>query len=486
MRRMVAVVSLAAVLAAGCGSDAPVAGPRDLDLEFAQAPIIRVEAQAVAVDLDGDGVETVTISAEASDPDPDGEVASYLYSRGLDNVAFGPEYTDRFPVGETVVTLSVTDDDGLIDYQVIVVRVLRPYEQSDEELSPEIVLWQDFELVSGENIQQRWFNISGNVSDPDGILEFAYVLNGGDEVPLSIGPNDRRLVREGDFNVDILRTSLIEGINTVELTAVDKTGESTVALVRVDNRPYDPQPFPVDIDWDSQDLNGLVEMVDGEWTVEGGELVMDQDAAGYDRLLAIGDSTWRDYEVETTVTVDQVLERIGPHSVVRGFGFLLRWNGHNVLPQSPGDQPQSGFYADGRSITPYGAYPLYVVNDGGGGMLTIQNHRGDEIDKTAQLQVEFGTTYHWKGQVQTVESSGSVYRAKIWPVGENEPPGWQVVYVAGRGLDFEPESGSLVLLSHESMTRWGDVHIDAVPEGDRLTTADYERLLAVQEGAPAS
>jgi hypothetical protein len=484
MRRAALVLTIAALLAAGCGSDATQSGPRDLDLEFNQAPIIRVDAQAVAVDLDGDGVETVTISAEASDPDPDGSVASYLYSRGLENVAFGPEYTDSFPVGETVVTLSVTDNDGLTDYQAVVVRVLRPYEQSDEDLSPEIDLWQNesFELVTGEDVPQRWFNISGNVDDPDGILEFSYVLNGGDEVPLSVGPNDRRLVREGDFNVDILRTSLVEGINTVELTAIDNTGESTVALVRIDNRAYDPRPFPIDIDWSRQDLDGLVEVVDGGWRVEGDELVMDQQAAGYDRLVAIGNAAWSDFEVETTVTVDQVLERIGPHSVVRGFGFLLRWNGHNVLPQSPGDQPQSGFYADGRSITPYGAYPLYVVNDGGGGRLTIQNHRGDEIDGTAEVQVEFGVTYNWKAQVQTVESSGSVYRAKLWPVGTSEPTDWQVVYVAGRGLDFEPDTGSLVLLSHESMTRWGDVRIDVVPEGDRLSSGEYDRLLAIQEG----
>ncbi|HHQ14683.1 MAG TPA: hypothetical protein ENK16_06615, partial [Chromatiales bacterium] len=36
---------------------------------------------------------------------------------------------------------------------------------------------------------QIWVNILGNASDPDGVTDLSYTLNGGAPQPLSMGPN---------------------------------------------------------------------------------------------------------------------------------------------------------------------------------------------------------------------------------------------------------------------------------------------------------
>jgi hypothetical protein len=50
---------------------------------------------------------------------------------------------------------------------------------------------------------------------------------------------------------------------------------------------------------------------------------------GYDRVIAIGDALWTDYEVSATITMN-ALDPAGfvwP-SVSPGFGITLRWPGH--------------------------------------------------------------------------------------------------------------------------------------------------------------
>ncbi len=64
---------------------------------------------------------------------------------------------------------------------------------------------------------QRWVNILGNASDPDGIQSLTYSLNGGSTVAMGIGPNDRRLVDDGDFNADILIDDLVIGTNELDV-----------------------------------------------------------------------------------------------------------------------------------------------------------------------------------------------------------------------------------------------------------------------------
>jgi len=63
----------------------------------------------------------------------------------------------------------------------------------------DINIWYGSHQVFGHiGIPQQWINILGNVSDPDGVDSLTYSLNGGPELPLSMGPDTRRLESEGE------------------------------------------------------------------------------------------------------------------------------------------------------------------------------------------------------------------------------------------------------------------------------------------------
>ena len=93
-----------------------------------------------------------------------------------------------------------------------------------------IDIWYGEEQPAGENLQvfgqpgvpQRWVNILGNVSGPEEVASLTYSLNGGPELPLSVGPDQRRLDRTGDFNVEIDYADLLDGTpNQLIITAID-------------------------------------------------------------------------------------------------------------------------------------------------------------------------------------------------------------------------------------------------------------------------
>ncbi|MEQ8841225.1 MAG: PKD domain-containing protein [Acidimicrobiales bacterium] len=478
IRRVAPALVVLAVVAAACGSEAPPRPALADGIVVNNEPIIVIPNQSVAIDLDGDGVETVTLSAADSfDPDPGGEIVEYHWTRGLDELAVTPELTEQFDVGEHIVTVSVLDDGGLTDIRSTVVRVLEPYTGTPE--SPDIDLWQGSEIGTGEAVAQRWFDVLGNVSDPDGIDSLVYSLNGAVPESLSFGPNSRRLVREGDFVIDILRSDLLEGVNTVEIRAVDKLGEATIALVQIDNvTPENPaaRDLPLTVDWSEQELQGLVEIVDGNWRIEGEEVVIDDSAAGYDRLLAIGDTSMADFDVTTTVTPVALLENVGPFSNTPGFGYLLRWTGHSNST-TPNSQPLQGFRPDDTgNVAPIGGFSFYTF-DGADGRLEMQDQAGEVKTFDESVQVRVGSSYRFRAQVQSYPG-GAVYRAKLWSVGAGEP-GWQVSSVAGQGTT-EPPSGSLVLVAHEMTVRFGAVEISPIAAADRLTIDEVNSLRLLQ------
>ncbi len=89
--------------------------------------------------------------------------------------------------------------------------------------------------VGAFGITQRWANVLGRANGPNPVTSLTYSLNGGSARPLSMGPNLRRLVMPGDFNIDILVTDLLPGPNTVDITAVDSTGAQVTEEVTITN-----------------------------------------------------------------------------------------------------------------------------------------------------------------------------------------------------------------------------------------------------------
>jgi LmbE family N-acetylglucosaminyl deacetylase/regulation of enolase protein 1 (concanavalin A-like superfamily) len=110
---------------------------------------------------------------------------------------------------------------------------------------PDIEVWggddQDFGAVG---IPQTWINVMGNVSDPEGVASITASLNGGPAEQLGLGPDNWRLERSGDFNVELSQAELVPGENSVALRAVDAAGNVSVHTVKLNWEGLGAGPAP--------------------------------------------------------------------------------------------------------------------------------------------------------------------------------------------------------------------------------------------------
>jgi LmbE family N-acetylglucosaminyl deacetylase len=99
---------------------------------------------------------------------------------------------------------------------------------------PDIDVWNGDTQTFGEvGIPQTWVNVTGNVSDPDGVQSITGSVNGGGREQLGFQPDGWRIQRPGDFNYEINISELLPGANTVELRATDSAGRVTTRTVTV-------------------------------------------------------------------------------------------------------------------------------------------------------------------------------------------------------------------------------------------------------------
>jgi uncharacterized repeat protein (TIGR02543 family) len=320
---------------------------------------------------------------------------------------------------------------------------------------PVVDIWYDSHQVFGHiGNPQQWANILGNVSDPEGIASLIYSLNRGPESPLSIGPDTRRLAADGDFNVDIAYTDLFSGSNQVVITATDHLDNTTVETVTVEYASGNVWPETYSIDWSSAiTIPSVVQIVDGLWTLEADSIRTA--ALGYDRLVAIGDVSWDDYEVTVPITIHGIdPSGYQPPSNGPVVGILVRWTGHTDSPIS-GWQPKSGYL-------PLGAIGMYRWQDDAlGDRLQIMGNGGIIVaDDTSARKLEYDVPYIFKMRVETIPDQGGLYSLKVWEDGQSEPSEWDLF--AQEGLS-DPQNGSFLLLAHHVDASFGDVMVTPGP-----------------------
>jgi fibronectin type 3 domain-containing protein len=312
---------------------------------------------------------------------------------------------------------------------------------------PAIEVWHGAHQRFGQQGNpQRYINILGRVSDPDGIVSLTYTLNGGPPSALSIGSDSRRLVSAGDFNIDIHVAGLNSGLNQVVITALDNAGATARDTVRVEYLPGTIWPRPCTVDWSlATSIQEVAQVVDGEWRLEGGELRTA--VPGYDRLVAIGDTSWSDYEVTVPVTIHSVAYQSGA-----GAGLLMRWTGHTDDPV-PGCQPKAGWNPFGTiswwrwPYAPAARLELYGTNT--------------STDFTPIL----GVRYMLKARVETTADQGGLYRLKAWEASQPEPAGW-MVQAARNSL----AKGSLLLIAHFADVSFGNLTVVPVSSSQPADT----------------
>lgn len=316
---------------------------------------------------------------------------------------------------------------------------------------PEILVWYGDEQTFGAQAQsQEWVNVLGNVSHPDGISALSYRIGSGASRPLSIGPDNRRLQDPGDFNIDIPFDALNAGANSVAITAVatDGTQATEMVTVHVDD---DSLSLPHTVAWSgASPLLAQAQPVDGHWAAANGSVRTLQE--GYDRVLAIGDTDWTNYEV----TVPMTVHSFGPgaYSHLSGaplIGLGMRWRGHTQVGT---EQPAWAWY-------PVGAYAWYRFHESGG-RIELTGNNGSPVKQGTRntIPFTFGRTFILKVRVQDL-AQGARYSMKLWQQGTTEPANWMLTIDDADTQD----SGAVALIAHQMDATFGNVQVIPLPAG---------------------
>ena len=322
--------------------------------------------------------------------------------------------------------------------------------------APTIDVWYGASQNFGQHGNpQEWVNILGHVSGPLPITSLTYSLNGGPDQLLSIGSNLKRLYDDGDFNIELPYGQLIDGPNTVVIKAQDGVTQATQS-VTVNYDAGNVWPLPFSVNWGALgSIQDGAQIVDGQWAINGSRL--ETVVPGFDRLVAIGDMSWTDYEVTVPVTVLSLntAEWASPSNGA-GVGLIVRWKGHN--DNGTGEQPRDGWRRLGALAwhrwSPNGTTAFEIVGNGG----------GQELVKRTDQTLALNTPYIFKLSVQSSQLDGvpSSYRFKFWPQGQPEPAGWLMSTTGNTG---EPRTGSLLLVAHQAMVSFGNVTVTPLAAG---------------------
>jgi hypothetical protein len=201
-----------------------------------------------------------------------------------------------------------------------------------------IELWYGTDQRFGERgVPQRWINLLGKVSSPVANADLRWSLEGSEQGRLSLGGDGHRLARSGDFNVEIPVDQLKIGRNKVML--VLRTAEQEARqFVHVHWAPGNCWPLPFEADLSKPGTIGRdVQVVDGFW--QQTPMGLRSVEPYYDRVLAIGDNTWSDYEVSAEATLHAVTggdASIGEGGTdVQHAAITVRWPGHDADEYQP-------------------------------------------------------------------------------------------------------------------------------------------------------
>jgi hypothetical protein len=295
---------------------------------------------------------------------------------------------------------------------------------------------------------QRWVNILGNISTADSIISAYAVINQSDTLKLSMGSDYHRLARPGDFNVDISRDRLRVGKNIIEIVARDSSGQASES-VRVHLHAGNTWPLSYDIHWDDvKEITNVVEIMDGKWklTPDGVRTAEPY----YDRILTFGDSTWTNYEVETTVTFhDFTPPASGPPTYnVSHAAIASRFPGHDVDVHQPhrkwfpfGATSEFRLTAqlDSCRWRIFDGENLYVEQP-------FEHYRAIELDKI----------YGMKHRIETLADGQTRYAVKLWPNNQAEPEAWDLIAIEPVG---NLPNGAALLIAHNADVTFGDVRV---------------------------
>jgi hypothetical protein len=299
-------------------------------------------------------------------------------------------------------------------------------------------------------LPQRWVNILGRVYGP--VKQLQCSLNDGPQRNIAVGPDQRRLAGQGDFNIDLDSRHLNTGENRLAISAIGEDGAQTTEQVIIDF-VHDARPLPYRIEWDKVAcIQDVAQIVDGLWSINGDAISPEE--IGYDRLVAIGDMDWRDYEVTVPITVHGINAGCyGYPSVHAGVGVVMRWRGHTNWGADQWASGQPYFGPSG-----YGAIGWYCVFHETGPEL---NFFDPDFQRPARQpkKLTLHTPYMFKARVETRSAVASDFSLKVWEAQAPEPTAWDLTTP---GTVMSLSTGSFILGAHHVAASFGAVTVAPV------------------------
>ncbi len=295
---------------------------------------------------------------------------------------------------------------------------------------------------------QPWINLLGNVTGTVEAVTLTYSLNGGALQDLHVGADGYRLAHGGDFNIELPVVDLINGTNKVAITATNALSDVVSKIVTVKYEQGNVWPDNVSIDWANvSSIQNVAQVVDGEWVIENG--LVHPVSLGYDRLIAIGDLTWKDYEATVQLKV-KAIDPVGYQGIYSGpnLGLGVRWQGH--FDAQNGTQPRTGWQD-------LGALALYRWLPDQTEALQMFGYGGEVIGFNPEKTIDFDTMYTAKLSVQSAPNDDAYYRFKLWKATDPEPLLWDMESFGKAG---QPATGSFVFQAHFADVYFGPITIE--------------------------
>ena len=313
----------------------------------------------------------------------------------------------------------------------------------------EIHIWYGDEQSFGHlGNPQRQVNVLGNLVGNLENTSLTFTLNEAGPYPLTLGSDLRRLAKPGDFNVEIETSNLQEGINQIVITAEGPDKNRVVKKVKVRYTKAKVWPLPYSIDWSkAKDIQDVAQIVDGKWQL--GPNGVRTVEPYYDRVIAFGDATWKNYEVTTSVIFhDFTVPAKGPPTFnVSHAAIATKWPGHDYDSLQPN-----------RKWFPVGATSEFRLTAGLDSCRwrIFDGENFYKEDKALIRHIVLDKKYHMKHRVQTLSEGSTLYQVKLWEDGQPEPQNWDLEAKEPPG---DLPGGSALLIAHNTDVTFGNVKV---------------------------
>jgi hypothetical protein len=319
---------------------------------------------------------------------------------------------------------------------------------------PQIHLWYgDRQRFGHLGNPQPLINVLGSIKSVGQVADAYFQLNEGRHQQMVFGGDLHRLARDGDFNIEIERSALKVGENTVRITARTPLGRDVTRelIIRYVGK-FGCKP-PIEVDFSKvENIQHVAEVIDGKWSLT--EQGVRTAEPYYDRQLAFGDHSWKNVELRAEIIFHRhfvEFEGRNPHGPPylshAHTSFCLRWAGH----------PEDGFLPrrDWMNLGSLVALRCDLATPDQGSYWWMHFGRGIKgkpakrsiLAKEERFQIVPGERYRYRMRAETLSSEETRYSTKLWCAGDEEPDDWQLQAV---DRSESVPSGSIVFVVHHS------------------------------------